>query len=443
MMPYTITLVGPAVLVGVATALRRDLTSRWFPWIAAWVTINFVFTLFLASHGLWRGQWRSLFISGTTFVALTSAWDSVYWLRAHPGMLPHRYYLWWALFWGALLVIATSQNLALSWLVIEFSTLASSAAIVEMGDRRALEAAWKYVVIASVGLVLALIGIAFVFASLRSSGLGWGTLDYRYLQAHSAAVAPVIRVLATICIVSGFGTKAGLVPFHTWLPDAHSEAPSPVSGLLSGVLLGLSVFTIARFVAAVPSPPGSFLAGDHLLTIFGTFSVVVGSATLLVQRDVKRLLAYSSIEQVGLIAIAVGIGTPAAMTAAVLQFILHAVIKSSLFYGAGHLSDTYGTKRLDRITGLATAAPRAAFLWAVGVLALAGLPPLGLAFSEWLILIQLWAHHEDAVALLVGGALTLSFAALTYHLMRTLWGPLSPTPGDQATSPTRIMKGVS
>lgn len=433
-MSYSLTLIGPVALAVLVLWGRERVSQRWFSYLAGWVAANGVLVLVAAVPGLWHGEWRAIFLSTTALVAATSAWDSGHWLREHPRVAPHRYYLWWSLFWGALLVISMSQNVAVSWLAIEFSTLASSAAIVEMGDRRALEAAWKYVVIASVGLVLALIGIIFIYASLRAGSLGWAALNYSYLAAHSPATAPVIRLLATIFVVSGFGTKAGLVPFHTWLPDAHSEAPSPVSGLLSGVLLGLTVFTIARFVAAVPTPSSSWLNGGHLLTIFGTLSIVAGALALFVQRDIKRLLAYSSVEQVGLMAVAVGIGTPLAIWAALLQFVLHAVVKSTLFYGAGHLSVAYGTTRLARITGLAQAAPRAAWWWAVGVLALAGLPPLGLAYSEWLILVQLWVQHADALALLVGGALTLTFAALTYHLMHTLWGTRAPARDDRVTA---------
>ncbi len=420
-MPDFFTLLGPLVVVLLAATVRRRLTERWSYAIAILVSLVMMTSLVLSYHGLVHQQWRAIFLAVTNLIATTSAWDSVFWLKEHPAIVPHRYYLWWALFWAALLGISLAQNLALAWLSVEFSTLASGALIIEIGDRHALEAAWKYILIASVGLILGLIGIIFIYASLKSQGLGWATLNFANLHAQSAHIAPIIRELATIFIVSGFGTKAGLVPFHTWLPDAHSEAPSPVSGLLSGVLLGLSLFTIVRFIDAVPSPAAILLSGDHLLTIFGTVSVVVGSLALLVQTDIKRLLAYSSIEQVGLIAVALGIGTKAALSIALLQFALHAVIKSSLFYGSGHLSVLYHTKSLAKITGLMSRRPTAGVLWALGILALAGLPPLGLAYSEWLIFLQLWHHHSYVVIVLVSLSLTLAFGALTYHLIRNLW----------------------
>ena len=434
-MPYDVSLIGPVAMALIASLMRRRLTPRWARVFAVWVTLILAATVFLVWPGLTTEHWRSILIVVIDVVAATSAWDSVFWLAEHPHMALHRYYLWWALFWVALLAIALAHNLALAWLAVEFSTLASGALVVEMGDRHALEAAWKYIVIASVGLVLGLIGIVFLYASLQGQRLGWATLNYSNLQAHFMHIPSIIRQLATILLISGFGTKAGLVPFHTWLPDAHSEAPSPVSGLLSGVLLGLSLFTVARVVQTVPVPSTVYLSGNHLFTIFGTISVVVGSLALLVQRDIKRLLAYSSIEQVGLIAVALGVGTKAAFMVALWQFVLHAVIKSSLFYGAGHLTVVYHTKQLDKITGLMSRHPVGAIFWALGILALAGLPPLGLAYTEWQILTQLLSHQAMWVAILLFGALTLTFAALGYHLMRTLWGPVDMTDSGQTAPP--------
>ncbi len=412
---------GPAVPLVVAAVLRRHSTQRWYAVIAIWTSLVWLAVGGLTWHPLIQGRTWAILLDVTNLVAATSAWDSVGWLREHPRMAPHRYYGWWSLFWAALLGIALAHNLALAWLAVEFSTLTSGALIIEVGDRHALEAAWKYILIASVGLIVGLIGLVFLYASLQYQTLGWATLNYQNLHGQFPHVAPIIRTLATVFIVAGFGTKAGLVPFHTWLPDAHSEAPSPVSGMLSGVLLGLSLFTVVRFVEAVPTARGVFLSGPHLLTIFGTLSVVIGALALLVQRDIKRLFAYSSIEQVGIMAVAAGLGTKAALSLALLQFVLHAVIKSSVFYGAGHLSVMYQTQRLKKITGLLARHPAGAVWWAVGILALAGLPPLGLAYSEWLIFRQLWQHHAYLVIGLVAASLTLTFAALTYHLMRNLW----------------------
>ncbi|MDA8194304.1 MAG: proton-conducting transporter membrane subunit [Thermaerobacter sp.] len=434
-MSQYLSFLGPLAILVVVALMRQHLTPIWAKLFAVVTSLILVASLAADWSGLLLGQASVIFVLVTDLVAATSAWDSVQWLKEHRHIAAHRYYLWWAMFWASLLGIAVARNLAMTWLEVEFSTLASGALVVEMGNRQALEAAWKYIVIASVGLVLALIGIVFVYASLKSQQMGWATLDYRNLRLRVTHIPPIIRQVATILIVSGFGTKAGLVPFHSWLPDAHSEAPSPVSGLLSGVLLGLSLFAVARFVTAVPVAPHVFLTGDTLLTLFGTISVLVGSLALLVQRDIKRLLAYSSIEQMGIIAIALGMGSKAALAAALWQFVLHAVIKSTLFYGAGHLSVSYHTKRLEKITGLIARNQWFAILWGVGILALAGLPPFGLAYSEWLILENLWLQHALVVATLLSAALALTFAALSYHLLRTLWHPLESSRSLPDTAP--------
>lgn len=406
-------------LLGVSLRIRKISLV-----IALWVSIVLAATFVDMYASVFQGDWQDILLLVVTVLATTSAWDSIWFLREHEDIRIGRYYVWWALFWGALAAIVLAENLMVSWVAIEFSTLASGALVVEMGNRRALEAAWKYIVIASVGLALALIGIIFVYAGLRFQGLGWNTLDYSNLGRHYHAIAPIVRGVATILIVSGIGTKVGLVPFHTWLPDAHSEAPSPVSGLLSGALLGLCLVTIKRFVAAVPEPSTALLSGPHLLIFYGVLSITVGSLALLVQRDIKRLLAYSSIEQVGIMAIGFGIGTPLAEMAALLQLVFHAAIKSTLFYLSGHLSAAYHSKRLEKITGMAKTYPGLAVSWSLGILALAGVPPLGLAYSEWIMLHAMWQTHQVWLIAVLSLAILVTFAALTYHLLSGLWGGL-------------------
>lgn len=269
---------------------------------------------------------------------------------------------------------------------------------------------------------MAVIGVLFIYASVRSQQLGWHTLDYTNLRSHAALIPPMVKEISTILIVSGIGTKVGLVPFHTWLPDAHSEAPSPASGLLSGVLLGLCLVTIDRVLSAAPVSSAMLLSGSHLLLVLGSLSVVVGTFALLAQKDVKRLLAYSSIEQMGIAALGFGINTPFTREAALLQLAFHAVIKSSLFYMGGHLSFAYRSTRLVRMTNMLNRTRRLAVLWAIGILALAGLPPLGLAYSEWMILFGLWQAHLWGVLVILTVSLALGFAALLYHLLRGMWG---------------------
>ncbi|PSR38025.1 MAG: hypothetical protein C7B44_00775 [Sulfobacillus thermosulfidooxidans] len=403
--------------------------------VAWWATMTCLATAGLSFPAIWRGQDTAILEGIVNLIAVSSAWDSVIWRREHQAISLRAYYWWWSLFWLSLNVIAWSPNLAVSWLAIEFSTLASGALIVLGNTPQALEAAWKYIVIASVGLALGLMGIIFIYGSLRSQGLGWQTLSYVNLWRHHAHIAEIIRAVATLLVVGGIGTKVGLVPFHTWLPDAHSEAPSPVSGLLSGVLLGLCLITLVRFIQAVPVPSESVLSGPHLLLGFGMASVAMGALALFVQHDIKRLLAYSSIEQMGIMAIGFGLGTPLAETAALWQYAFHAVIKSTLFFTSGHLTERYHSKNLGHITDLARQHPKMAGLWAVGILALAGLPPLGLAYSEWMILWALWQSHALWALVTMSTALVLTFTALLYHLLKGLWGGLESWPQLKANTP--------
>ncbi len=413
---------GPLGVILLALAWRW-LPSKQLPVaVAVWVTLMVLAVGVRFSLDHWHGGWSLWVLMVVNVVAATSAWDSVWWAREHKSANMIRYFIWWALFYTSLLVIALANNLVLAWLAIEFSTLVSGALIVEMGHRRALEAAWKYIVVASAGMLTAIIGIVFLYASLQTERLGWHTLDYANLQAHYLSIAPIVREIATVLIVCGIGTKAGLVPFHTWLPDAHSVAPSPVSGLLSGVLLGLCLIAVNHFVTAVPLPGGMLLAGTHLLLLFGSLSVVVGALALLVQRDVKRMLAYSSIEQVGIMAIGFGVGTRYAIAAALLQFMFHALIKSSLFYIGGHLSVRYHSMYLRQMKEMARRQRGFAIAWTIGILALAGLPPLGLAYSEWMILYALWQSRLWPILIVLSLGLVLGFAGLLQHLINGVWG---------------------
>ena len=421
MVTLILDLVGPFGVLVLAFAGRRY-DSRWMAKIIAlWVGINFIFyAIRFMTHPSY-GETFAWLLPLIELMVTGSALVSIRWLREHPSQSIVRYYLWWALFYAALVVIATTQNLVLAWLAIEFSTLVSSALLIELGNRRALEAAFKYMVIAPVGMSIALLGIVLLYASLQSQHLGWQTFTYANLALHHQAIAPIVRHIVTIMMLCGIGTKAGLVPFHTWLPDAHSVAPSPISGLLSGCLLGLCLLVIDHFLRAISMPSTLFLSGQHLLLFFGVLSVLIGSFALFVQKDIKRMLAYSSIEQVGMMAIGFGIGTHLAIDAALLQFVFHAIIKASLFYLAGYFSERYHSTHLFQWTAMIKKFPRLAILWAVLLMALAGLPPLGLAYSEWMLILSLWNQQETFVFLALCLGLVLSFSALSDHLIKSLW----------------------
>jgi len=328
------------------------------------------------------------------------------------------YFLWHQFFLGSLLFAAVSANLGVSWVAIELTTITSAVLVGFEGGARAMEAAWKYVVLCSVGLALALLTVIVLYALAGGGGLP--ALDWTALQAAAVHFPAGPAKLAFLFALVGLGTKAGLAPLHTWLPDAHSEAPAPVSALLSGVLLATVLCTLVRVAGVTAGAVGPAFP-FHLLLGAGALSVAVATPFLLLQDDLKRLLAYSSLEQVGLMAVGFGLHSPLAAVGAVLQVIVHALIKSGLFFAAGHVWHGVGTKRLSRLRGLARRAPLLAAALAFGILTLGGLPPFGMFLSEWAILQGAFAGRPAAAVLLLV-LLGLIFAGLCFYVGRAVFG---------------------
>lgn len=328
------------------------------------------------------------------------------------------YFLWQQLFVGSLLFAAASANLGVSWVAIELTTVTSAVLVGFDRGPRAMEAAWKYVVLCSVGLALALLTVIVLYA--LGGGGGLPALDWSTLRAAAAHFPAGPARLAFLFALVGLGTKAGLAPLHSWLPDAHSEAPAPVSALLSGVLLATVLCTLVR-VAGITAQAVGTTFPFHLLLGAGLISVAVATPFLLLQDDLKRLLAYSSVEQVGLMAIGFGLHSPLATAGALLQMVVHALVKSGLFFTAGHVWHGVGTRRLSRLRGLGRRAPLLGAALFFGTLTLGGLPPFGMFLSEWAILqgAFTWGAPEAVALLALLGAI---FAGLTFYVGRAVFG---------------------
>ncbi|MCL4508924.1 MAG: hydrogenase 4 subunit F [Chloroflexi bacterium] len=367
------------------------------------------------------------------FVGATAALYSIGYIRAdirpEPGDSEEqtrtrfrRYYVLFNLFLFSMLVVPASNSLGILWIAIEATTLVSLFLVSFYGTREALEAAWKYVIVGSVGIALALFGTILVYYSaVRILGTGYD-LTWSVLLPAAPQLDPKAMQLAFLFIVVGFGTKAGLAPMHTWLPDAHGEAPSPISAMLSGVLLNCAMYAILRYYA-LATPSLGMVYPSTLLLAFGLFSLLIATLFVLQQQDYKRLLAYSSVEHMGIIASGIAFGGSLGLYGALLQLLNHAITKSLMFFASGHLLLRFETKRIEKVSGVIRLMPVSGSFLMVGALALTGAPPFGIFASELTILSAGFRAGKAAAALVVLLALVVIFIGFMGAINRMAFGP--------------------
>ncbi|HEY3895502.1 MAG TPA: proton-conducting transporter membrane subunit [Pseudonocardiaceae bacterium] len=381
-----------------------------------------------------------VFILGTAFLYTTATVYSVGYLRGeHQGAGSARYL---RLFWGGLNLFAWSMlcaplmdGLALLWIAVEITTVVSALMVALDGTRSSAEAAWKYVLIASAGLGIALLAtIVMYHAGASVLGPSYDLAFAPLLQAGSALPHPAVQ-LAFVLAVVGFGTKVGLFPVHTWLPDAHSEAPTPVSAMLSGSLLAVSFYAVLRYYQIAAATLGSGFPRAALL-VFGMLSLLLAALYLVEQRDLKRLLAYSSVEHMGILAIGVSFGAPIAFAGVLLHVLAHAAAKGNAFFGAGALVRAYRTKEVGRIRGGFDRLPWTAPLFLLAILALSAMPPFGLFRSEFLIVAGGLSSARFVPAAAMVALVTLAFLGLSMATTRMLFAPSQDAPGA-ASAPRR------
>jgi hydrogenase-4 component F len=321
------------------------------------------------------------------------------------------YFIFFGLFAALMLASLETGNLGLLFVLIEASTLASAALVGLEGRARSLEAAWKYVIISSLGVTIALTGTLFLFYAGSALHL---TSDQRltwpYLFAHAGALAPQPLRLAFLLAVVGYGTKVGLAPMHTWLPDAHAEAPSPASAMLSAALLNTGMYAIIRFLAITQARLGGTFPHAVLLA-FGFTSVIIGVLFMVRRGNFKRLFAYSSVEHMGIIAVALGFGGVLGLYGALLHTLNHAIAKAVLFLGSGDVALRYRTREAAGVRGLLTAVPLTGSALLIGSLAVLGSPPFGLFLSELTIVRAGFAYASPALPLLLLALLAVAFIA--------------------------------
>jgi hydrogenase-4 component F len=350
-----------------------------------------------------------------------------------------RYAVLLPVFLAAMALAVLAANLGLMWAAIEGTTVATAFLVGLNRGSAVLEATWKYVIICSVGIALAYLGTVLVYFASRQSGDGHGTLDWAELAADPGRLDPSVTRLAFGLLVLGFGTKAGLIPLHSWLPDAHGQAPAPVSALMSGVLLPVAMYALVRHRVIAAAVDPTFTRG--LLLTVGLGSMALAASLLLAQSDYKRMLAYSSIEHMGLAAVGVAVGTPLALAAVLLHLLGHGLGKAVLFCGAGQLLHADGTTRIPAVRGLLARRPVLAGTTALGLAALLGLPPFSLFASELALARAVAAGGHEWVLAPVGLGLLVAFAAIGVRAADMLLGPAERA-GDSARATTVVRAGT-
>jgi hydrogenase-4 component F len=348
---------------------------------------------------------------------------------------PRWFYALVFLFLFTMVAVYLSANLGMLWIFVEGTTLASALLVGFYNTEGAVEAGWKYLIVCTVGIAFALFGtITLYLAAVRGGVSPESALDWAALMAAAPRLGavPDLLKLAFVFVAVGYGTKVGFVPMHSWLPDAHAEAPSPISALLSAVLLNCAMYALLRFDAIVSGAMGSGFS-HTLLLVFGGMSITVAAFLMIVQRDLKRLLAYSSIEHMGIVAIGVGLGGVLGIYAALLHAFNHSIAKALLFFCAGNVRERFHTLRMERIRGMAASLPWTSSALVVGGVAIVGLPPFGLFVSEFMILTQAFTAGHYFIAVLLLAVLSVVFGALLHHFQRMLGGA-----GEPAAPRTRI-----
>lgn len=368
-----------------------------------------------------------VFLVLNTFVGFTTSVFSASYI-AHEigiGRLPRSYLRFYhatyqALMFGMNLALV-ANNIGLMWVAIELATLTTVLMVGIYRTHEALEAAWKYFILGSVGIALALFGTILVYMAAHPViGEGAEAMVWTTLMQRVAGFDPALLNLAFVFLLLGYGTKVGLAPLHAWLPDAHAEGPTPISAVLSGLLLNVALYAVLRFKLLLAANPAAIAAGTLMVTM-GLVSLVFAAFMLYRRRDIKRMFAYSSIEHMGIIAFAFGMGGPLANFAALLHMVMHSLTKSAIFFAVGHIAQAKGTRKIAEIRGLTESHPLLGWGLVVGVVAIAGLPPLGIFMSEFLVVTSTFARAPLLAIPLVLGLL-VAFGALMLRLHGLAFG---------------------
>ncbi len=430
--PTALVLVIPAVSAALLAVLPGYRLTALLNVLASLLTLLAALALFAVDRPvpgdyLLIDDLNIVFIVLNTFVGFTAATFSASYIgheietgRLTPAYVRFYHGMYQLMMFGMNLAL-TSNNIGLMWVAIELATLTTVLMVGIYRTHEALEAAWKYFILGSVGIALALFGTILVYVTAQPVlGEGTAAMVWTKLMSRASEFDASLLNMAFVFLLLGYGTKVGLAPLHAWLPDAHAEGPTPISAVLSGLLLNVALYAVLRFKMLMAAHPDA-LAPGPLMIGMGLLSLVFAAFMLYRRRDIKRLFAYSSIEHMGIIVFAFGMGGPLANFAGLLHMVMHSLTKSAIFFSVGHIAQIKGTQSIGEIRGLTQSHPVLGWGLAAGVLAIAGMPPFGVFMSEFLIVSSTFARSPVLALVLVFGLL-VAFGALLMRLTGFIFG---------------------
>ena len=441
--PLAGVLIVPAAAAALLAALPGYRTTARLNIAAATLTLLCALSLFFVRPApgpyLLVDDLNGTFIVLTTFVGFTTSIFSASYIgheldtgRLTPPFVRFYHAMYQVLMFAMNLALI-ANNIGLMWVAVELATLTTVLMVGIYRSHEALEAAWKYFILGSVGIALALFGTILVYMAARPVvGEGLDAMVWSVLVKRAGAFDPALLNVAFVFLLLGYGTKVGLAPLHAWLPDAHAEGPTPISAVLSGLLLNVALYALLRFKMLLAVNPGALAPGPLMVTL-GLISLVFASFMLYRRRDIKRLFAYSSIEHMGIITFAFGMGGALANFAGLFHMTMHSLTKSAIFFAVGHVAQVKGTQRIADMGGLTETHPVLGWGLVLGVVAIAGLPPLGIFMSEFLVVSSTFARAPALAIILVFGIL-VGLAGLFLRLNSIAFGePRGPAAPAEAS----------
>jgi hydrogenase-4 component F len=442
---------GAAALLAFIPAYR---VSARLNCVAASLTLVAALSLFFArpaaGHYLFVDDLNIVFIALSAFVGFTTSVFSAGYVghELATGRLTPRYLRFYHAMYQILMfamnLALVANNIGVMWVAIEMATLTTVLMVGIYRTGEALEAAWKYFILGSVGIALALFGTILVYMAAQPVvGEGLDSMVWTILIARVSEFDPALLNVAFVFLLLGYGTKVGLAPLHAWLPDAHAEGPTPISAVLSGLLLNVALYAVLRFKMLLAANTGAIAPGPLMITL-GLTSVIFAAFMLYRRRDIKRLFAYSSIEHMGIITFAFGMGGPLANFAGLLHMTLHSLTKSGIFFAVGHITQVKGTQSIADIRGLTGTHPWLGWGLVAGVVAIAGLPPAGVFMSEFLVVTSTFGRAPVLALLLVFGLL-IALGALVLRLNHMAFGEPrgNVAPSDMSCAPMVAHLGLA